>query len=123
VIDAIKLTLSHHISSLPVVDSDDKLIAILSEGDFVRREEIGTEKRRGRWLALLTGTDRTRSTFARQHGRKVCEIMTSNPTTIGEDTQVEEIVRLMESRNINRFRHRGRHRELFARCPRSVERR
>lgn len=52
VIDAIKTMLSHHVSGLPVVDSDGKLVGILSEGDFIRRVEIGTEKRRGRWLTF-----------------------------------------------------------------------
>jgi CBS domain-containing protein len=102
-IDAIKTMLSHHISGLPVIDSDDKLIGILSEGDFIRRIEIGTEKRRGRWLSLLAASDQVALDFARQHGRKVRQIMTPNPITIGEDTSVEQIVRLMESRNVKRF--------------------
>jgi CBS domain-containing protein len=103
VIDAIQLMLSHHISCLPVVDSGGKLTGILSEGDFVRRAEIGTQKRRGRWLALLAGTDQAALDFARQHGRKVGEIMTQAPITIGEDTELEQIVRLMESLNIKYF--------------------
>jgi CBS domain-containing protein len=84
--DAIKLMLSHHISGRLVVDSGGMLVGILSEGDFVRRAEIGTEKRRGRWLTLLAGADQAALDFTRQHGRKICEIMTSNPITIGEYT-------------------------------------
>lgn len=103
VIDAIKAMLSHHVSGLPVVDADGKLIGILSEGDFIRRAEIGTEKRRGRWLTLLAGVNQVALDFARQHGRKVGQIMTPDPITIGEDTTLEQIVRLMESRNVSRF--------------------
>jgi CBS domain-containing protein len=33
----------------------------------------------------------------------VSEIMTANPITIGEDTTLEQIVRLMEARNVKRF--------------------
>ena len=102
-IEAIKIMLSHHVSGLPVVDSGGKLVGILSEGDFIRRAEIGTEKTRGRWLALLAGFDQIAIDFARQHGRKVGQIMTSNPITIGEDTPLEQIVRLMEARNVKRF--------------------
>jgi len=75
VIEAIKTMLTHHISGLPVIDSGGKLIGIVSEGDFIRRAEIGTEKRRGRWLTLLANADRVALDFARQHGRKVREVM------------------------------------------------
>jgi CBS domain-containing protein len=103
VTDAIKLMLSHHISGLPVVDSGGKLIGILSEGDFIRRVEVGTEKRRGRWLGMLAGPEQAALEFARQHGRKVRQIMSPNPITIGEDTTLEQIVRLIEARNVKRF--------------------
>lgn len=101
--DAIKTMLSHHISGLPVVDSGGKLVGILSEGDFIRRVEVGTEKRRDRWLGLLTGAEQVALDFARQHGRKVSQIMSPNPITIGEDTLLEQVVRLMEARNVKRF--------------------
>jgi CBS domain-containing protein/ribosomal protein S17 len=101
--EAIKTMLSHRVSVLPVVNPDGKLVGILSEGDFVRRAEIGTEKRRGRWLTLLAGADQAALDFARQHGRKVSEIMTPSPITISENTPLEQVVRLMESRNLKRF--------------------
>ncbi|MDR3484798.1 MAG: CBS domain-containing protein [Bradyrhizobium sp.] len=102
-IDAIKIMLSHHVSGLPVVDSRGKLIGILSEGDFVRRWELGTEKPRGRWLGLLAGPDRAAVDFSRQHGRTVGQIMSPDPIAIGEETPLEQIVRLMESRNVKRL--------------------
>jgi CBS domain-containing protein len=101
--DAIEIMLAHHISGLPVVDSHGKLVGILSEGDFLRRAEIGTEKRRGRWLSLLAGSDRVALDFVRQHGRKVGEIMSRTPVTIDEETSLEQIVRLMESLDVKRF--------------------
>jgi CBS domain-containing protein len=97
---AIRLMLSHHISGLAVIDTERWLIGILSESDFLRRVEIGTEKRRGRWLALLVGRDQVALDFVRQHGRKGSEIVSPDPITIGEDTSLEQIVRLMESHNI-----------------------
>lgn len=103
VADAIKLMLAHGISGLPVVDSAGALAGIVSQGDFVRRVELGTEKRRDRWLSLLAGTEQITIDFARQHGRKVSQIMSPSPVTIGEDTSLEQIVQLMESRNVHRF--------------------
>jgi len=101
--DAIKIMLSHHIGGLPVVGPSGKLVGMLSEGDFIRRVELGTEKRRSRWLSALAGDDQVAVDFARQHGRKVGQIMSSRPITIDEDTTLEQIVRLMEARNVNRF--------------------
>lgn len=101
--DAINTMLAHHIGGLPVVDRTGKLTGMLSEGDFIRRVELGTEKRRGRWLSALAGTDQIAIDFVRQHGRKVGQIMSPKPITIGEDTTLEQIVRLMESCNVHRF--------------------
>jgi len=103
VIDALKTLMSYRISGLPVVDCGGRLVGILSEGDFLRRVEIGTEKRRSPWLTLLAGADQAALDFARQHGRTVREIMTPDPITVGEDTTLEQIVRLMEARNVGRF--------------------
>lgn len=103
VAEAINTMLAHHVSCLPVVDSAGKLAGILSEGDFIRRAEIGTEQQRGRWLTFLAGADRIALEFKRQHGRKVGQIMTPNPVTITEDASLEEIVRLMESKTVKRL--------------------
>lgn len=43
---AIIRMLKHRISALPVVDADGGLIGIVSEGDLLRRAEIGTQRRR-----------------------------------------------------------------------------
>ena len=103
VVEAANKMLNHHISGLPVVDVTDKLIGIISEGDFIRRAEIGTQRERGRWLRLLVGPGRIASDFVHERGRKVGEIMTPNPVTITEDTSLEEIVRTIEQRNVKRL--------------------
>jgi hypothetical protein len=41
------------ISAAPVVDRDGRLVGIVSEGDLMRRAEIGTERRRSWWLELF----------------------------------------------------------------------
>lgn len=48
VLEAANLMLREHISGLPVVGEASKLIGIISEGDFIRRKEIGTQRKRGR---------------------------------------------------------------------------
>ena len=101
--EAARLMLEHHISGLPVLDDGGKLVGIVSEGDFLRRSEIGTQRRRPRWLQFLIGAGREASEYVRQTGRKVGEIMTSNPVTVGEDTPLGELVGLMEKYDIKRL--------------------
>ena len=100
IVEAVNTMLKHHISGLPVVDAAGKLVGIISEGDFIRRAEIGTQRKRGRWLTFLVGTDQIAADFAHEHGRKVGEIMTADPLTVTEDTPLEQIVQIMQSDNV-----------------------
>jgi CBS domain-containing protein len=79
IVEAANIMLTRHISGLPVVDAAGKLVGIVSEGDFVRRSEIGTARRQSRWL------------------------MTPSPLTITEDTPLAEIADLMERKNVKRL--------------------
>ena len=104
IVEAANTMLQKHISGLPVVDATGKLVGMLSEGDFVRRSEIGTQRRRSRFLRFILGPGKAASDFVREHGRKVSEIMTTEPLlTVGEETTLEEIVELMERNNIKRL--------------------
>jgi len=103
VLEAIRLMLQNKISGLPVVDGEGLLVGIVTEGDFLRRAETGTQRKRPRWLEFLTGPGRLAGEYVRTHGRKVSEIMTSDPVTIVEDTPLDEVVRLMEQHRIKRL--------------------
>jgi CBS domain-containing protein len=103
VVDAANTMLQKHVSGLPVVDAKGKLVGIVSEGDFIRRSEIGTQRKRGKFLKFILGPGKAATDFVHEHGRKVAEIMTAEPLTITEDTQLEEIVELMEKNGIKRL--------------------
>jgi len=102
VLQAARLMLQHRISGLPVIDKSGKLVGVLSEGDFLRRHETRTERRRSRWLEFLMGPGRTAAEYAHSHGSKVSEVMTDEVRTVGEDTPLEDIVELMERYRIKR---------------------
>jgi CBS domain-containing protein len=105
ILEAANLMLCHHISGLPVVGDTGKLVGIVSEGDFIRRSEIGTQRKRGRWLKILFGPGLSASEFVHEQGRKVGEIMTPavDLCTATEDMLLEDIVQLMERQNVKRL--------------------
>ncbi len=102
VLDAARVMLEHHISGLPVIDKEHKLVGVLSEGDFLRRRETHTERRRSRWLEFLMGPGRIAAEYSHTHGRKVSEVMTPEVQTVNETAALEEVVELMERKRIKR---------------------
>ncbi len=65
-----KTMLDNHISGLPVVDAKGALVGIVTEGDFLQRAELGTDRRRPRWLEFLLGPGPSpRNTFRRTRAR------------------------------------------------------
>jgi len=103
IVEAANIMLQKHVSGLPVVDATGQLVGIVSEGDFIRRSEIGTQRKRGRWLRFILGPGKSASDFVHEHGRKISEVMTKSPLPITEDTALEEIVELMEKNNVKRL--------------------
>ena len=100
---AIRLMLKHHVSGLPVIDNHGKLVGILSEGDFLRRGEIETERKRSVWLDALFGPADGAADYVHSHGLAVKDVMTRDPITVTENTTLDEVVRLMENRNVKRL--------------------
>lgn len=102
--DAANLMLQQRISGLPVVDEAGRLVGMVTEGDFIRRSEIGTQRPRIRWLDFLFGPGKDAMDFVRENGRKVDDIMTrENLVTAEEDLPLDKLVRLMERNNIKRL--------------------
>ena len=64
--EAVKLMLKHGISGLPVIDGKGKPVGVLTERDLLRRPEIGTERRRRRWLDALFGPSDAAKAYVRQ---------------------------------------------------------
>lgn len=96
------LLLEHAISAVPVVDTEDRVLGIVSEGDLIRRVDGGNgqERRRSWWLGLFTGHDA--GEYVKSHGRRASEIMTRNTITVSEDTPLHRIAALLERHRIKR---------------------
>jgi hypothetical protein len=51
---------------------------MVSEGDFLRRAELRTERHRSVWFDAIFGPAQSATEFVHSHGRKVEEVMTRN---------------------------------------------
>ncbi|HDZ48150.1 hypothetical protein LCGC14_0026140 [marine sediment metagenome] len=96
-----QLLLNHHISAVPVVDEEHRVIGIVSEGDLMRRVKNDEDHGRSWWLTLFTG-GKSDSDYVKSHGRKAHEVMTPNPMTVEENTPLHTIARLLEKHRIKR---------------------
>ena len=69
-------------------------LGIVTEGDFLRRAETATERRRPRWLEFLMGPGRLADEYVHTHTRKVADVMTPDPYTVTEGTPLEDVVQI-----------------------------
>lgn len=102
VIEAAKLLVERRISGAPVVDGAGRVIGIVSEGDLIRRAELGTEKEWSGWREFLTAKRTLANEFIRSHATKVGDIMTAPVWTVRDDTTLAEIAEMFEKKNIRR---------------------
>jgi CBS domain-containing protein len=101
--DAIAAMLEHGVSGMPVVDESGKPVGMLTEGDLLRRSELGTERaRRPRWLEFLIGPGKLAAEYTHTHGRAVVDVMNDKLHCVAPDTPLQQVVDLMERQRIKR---------------------
>lgn len=103
VVEIARLLMQWSISAVPVVEDDDRIVGIVSEGDLIRREELGTAgKARSWWLDLVSQPAALADDFAKSHGKCAADVMTRNIISVSENTELPEIAELMEKHRIKR---------------------
>jgi CBS-domain-containing membrane protein len=85
-----------------VVDTAGVLVGVVTEGDLLRRDELGTERRKSWWLRLIASPGRQAADFTRTHGRRVADVMTHDLISVDANAPLEEIVARMEEHRIKR---------------------
>lgn len=94
------------ISGVPVVDSDNRIVGIVTEGDLLHRMETGTahptERRHSRWLDSVASDRALARDYIKSHGGKVRDIMTRGVATVDDTTELAAVANLLETRRIKR---------------------
>jgi CBS domain-containing protein len=90
------------ISGAPVLDPQGHVVGMISEGDLLRRSEIGTEGRtRSSWLDLWSASHEARD-YVKTHALKVSDVMTTDVVAVQPDTLLGEVAGILETRRIKR---------------------
>lgn len=97
-----RMMLEQHISGIPIVNTNGDLAGIVTEGDLLRRCEIGTERDHSKWVEFFMSTDTLAAEYIKSHGRVAKDIMTTNVVTVDENTPIKKIAELFEARKIKR---------------------
>jgi CBS domain-containing protein len=98
------------ISGVPVVDSANQLVGILSEGDLLHRVETGTERRPDRrsgrrrswWLDTIGSDEELARDYVKSHGRTAKDVMTRDVISVSDTTELADIATLLETKRIKR---------------------
>ncbi|HTQ35076.1 MAG TPA: CBS domain-containing protein [Stellaceae bacterium] len=105
-VDKVATVLSaNHISAAPVVDGAGAPIGMVSEGDLIGRAESDREDRRDWWLTLLAEGEGLHPAFLanlKKPRRMARDVMVSPVITVGEDTDLSEIARVLIGYRIKR---------------------
>jgi CBS domain-containing protein len=98
---AAELMLRYGVNGFPVLDRG-RIVGIVTQGDFLRRAETGTDCR-ARLAELFTDVGRLAEEYVRSHARTVGDIMTRDVVTVSPDAPLRDAVELMVRHRIRRL--------------------
>jgi CBS-domain-containing membrane protein len=101
--EAAGLMLFKKISGMPVIRSDGMLVGIVSQGDFLRRGELDTQRKRPSWLEFLVSPGKAADEYVRANGRRVEEVMSQDVVTASPAASLAEVVELMTRHRVKRI--------------------
>jgi CBS domain-containing protein len=96
-----RIMMEQRISAVPVMDKG-AMVGIVTEGDLLRRAEIGSEHGRSRWVELVFANWNLAAEYTKEHGRRASDVMTHPVVTVVATATKKEIADILESRHIKR---------------------
>ena len=102
-LEAAHLLLQTNQRALPVIKNGGELLGIISEGDFLHRNELGISPPAANWLESLLGVEENNSARNRMNALRVEEVMTKDPLCVDEEASLDEVVAQMDIRHISQL--------------------
>ncbi|WP_419696770.1 CBS domain-containing protein [Mesorhizobium muleiense] len=95
------IMLDKHVSGLPVVDDKGMLVGLISEGDLLRRSELGLPT-----IAAsehLASSEERANAYVKSHAWKVGDVMSRNVITVDEEADLSRVATLMAENGVKRL--------------------
>lgn len=95
------IMLDQHVSGLPVVDDEGVLVGLISEGDLLRRSELG--------LRIVAAPEQSASleerasAYVKSHAWKVADVMSCDVVTVDEEADLSHAATLMAENGVKRL--------------------
>jgi CBS-domain-containing membrane protein len=95
------IMLDKHVSGLPVVDDEGMLVGLISEGDLLRRSELG--------LRIIAAPEQSASleerasAYVKSHAWKVADVMSCDVVTVEEEADLCDAATLMAENGVKRL--------------------
>jgi CBS domain-containing protein len=101
--DVARLLIEGGVSGAPVVDADGNVLGVVSEADFLVKEQGAQAVHHRRFASLLGETESTRAQLDKLAARTAGEAMTQPAVTIPPSKAIHDAATLMTERRINRL--------------------
>jgi CBS domain-containing protein len=101
-----KLLFDRRIGAVPVIDDSGTPIGMVSEGDLMGRPDTDRKTRGDWWLALLSESERVGPDLVstlRTPERVATDVMSTPVVTVSDNTETDEIARLLATHRIKRL--------------------
>jgi CBS domain-containing protein len=98
-----RLLIDSGVSGAPVVDPRGAVLGVVSEGDFLIKEQGARAVHHRRFAALFGETQETRTQLDKLAARTASEAMSAPAVTIAPSRSVQDAAAIMTERRINRL--------------------
>lgn len=101
--DVARLLINNGVSGVPVVDDAGSVVGVVSEGDFLVKEQGAAEIHHRRLARLFGESSEARAQLEKVEARTAGEAMTSPAITVAPGSAIRDAAALMTRRSVNRL--------------------
>src|SRR5215467_4389707 len=100
--DIASLMVEKHISGVPVLSDNRKLLGMVSQSDLLHRAELGTERKHKWWFRILVDSRALAREYVKAHGLKARDIMCRYVVSVRNDAELRDVADILDKRRIKR---------------------
>ena len=100
--EIVRILLRWRISAVPVVDTNEQLVGLVSEGDLVHRADSDDHDGYSWWLAGLLDPELQAQKYTKARGRLAKDVMSTPVISVDEKDSLAVVAALLEKHHIKR---------------------